>query len=313
MKSTSLGSVCHIEMGQAPKGASYNRGGEGYPLLAGAGDFGVDVPEPTKFTTAPTKLSEPNDILLCIRATIGDLNWSDRKYCLGRGVAGLRPKNGELDRNYLWRWLGFARADLQKRARGSTFKQVSRSDIADLEIVFPETIEEQQRIAAILDKADGIRRKREQALAIADDFLASLFWESFLGPTSDWPMKPLRAVSDLINGDRSKNYPNGKDIVSEGILFLNTKNISRSKIVLAEEAFITEEKFESLARGKLKRGDLVITLRGSIGQCAIFDCEHETGFINAQLMIIRPKAGVTSSYLHRLIIHPKNSTPFIAH
>ena len=115
---------------------------------------------------------------------------------------------------------------------------------------------------------------------------------------------PLRDVSELINGDRSKNYPSGKDLVSEGVLFLNTKNISGSNLIFGEEAFITKEKFRSLTRGKLKRGDLVITLRGSIGQCAIFDSDHETGFINAQLMIIRPNESVTPSYLHRLIIHP---------
>ena len=289
MRTTTLESVCEIEMGQAPKGASYNTEGVGYPLLAGAGDFGSVKPGPSKYTTAPTKLSKPDDILLCIRATVGDINWSDKQYCLGRGVAGLRPKNGSLDKNYLWRWLHYARADLEKKARGSTFKQVSRRDIAELAIQLPETINEQRRIAAILDKADCIRRKREQALAMADGFLRSLFSEIFFGPDSEWPMMPLRAVSELVNGDRSKSYPSGKDLVNEGVLFLNTKNISDSNLIFGEAAFITKEKFRSLTRGKLKRGDLVITLRGSIGQCAIFDCDYETGFINAQLMIIRPR------------------------
>ena len=108
----------------------------------------------------------------------------------------------------------------------------------------------------------------------------------------------------VINGDRSSNYPSGKDIVAEVVLFLSTKNISNSRIVLSNKQFITKEKFESLSRGKLQRHDLVVTLRGSIGQCAIFDCEYETGFINAQLMILRPSQDLMPTYLHRLMTHP---------
>ena len=79
-------------MGQAPKGESYNTTGVGYPLIAGAGDFGEQTPAAKKYTDAPTKLSRPGDLVLCIRATIGHRNWSDKVYCLGRGVAGLRTR-----------------------------------------------------------------------------------------------------------------------------------------------------------------------------------------------------------------------------
>ncbi len=199
MISTELASVCNIEMGQAPAGSSYNAIGEGLPLLAGAGDFGTDFPAASKFTSSPTKVSAPNDIIMCIRATIGDLNWSDRSYCLGRGVAGLRPKPKSLDRNYLWHWLSFARADLEKKARGSTFKQVSKKDVAELEIPLPKTLDEQRRIAAILDKADAIRRKREQALTLADDFLRSVFLEMF-GDPGDNPMNhPVETFESLLS------------------------------------------------------------------------------------------------------------------
>ncbi len=52
-----------------------------------------------------------------------------------------------------------------------------------------------------------------------------------------------------------------------------------------------------MSRGKLRRGDIVITLRGTLGQAAIFNCDFETGFINAQMMIIRPNLGISSQYL----------------
>ncbi len=179
-----LSEVCEITMGQAPVGSSYNENGEGYALIAGAGDFGEITPEPKKHTVKPTRISRLNDLILCIRATIGDLNWSNKEYCLGRGVAGLRPINGKLDKNYLWHFVDSNKYQLKARGTGSTFKQVSRSHIEEWEIPLPP-IKEQKRIAAILDKADAIRRKRQQAINLTDQLLRSVFLEMFGDPVTN--------------------------------------------------------------------------------------------------------------------------------
>ncbi|MDQ9090505.1 restriction endonuclease subunit S [Pseudoalteromonas haloplanktis] len=113
-----------------------------------------------------------------------------------------------------------------------------------------------------------------------------------------WPVVKLSDVAELINGDRSSNYPSGEEIVEEGILFLSTKNIVENKIDLSQKNFITKEKFNSLGRGKLLKNDLIITLRGTLGSCCIFNTEFDTGFINAQMMIIRCKDEVFNRYLH---------------
>ena len=113
-----------------------------------------------------------------------------------------------------------------------------------------------------------------------------------------WPIVKLSDVAELINGDRSSNYPSGEDIVNKGILFLSTKNIVANKIDINESNYITKEKFSSLARGKLRKKDLIITLRGTLGSCCIFDTEFDTGFINAQMMIIRCNDEISNKYLH---------------
>ncbi len=113
---------------------------------------------------------------------------------------------------------------------------------------------------------------------------------------------PLGSVAELINGDRSSNYPSGDDIVQEGILFLNTKNISNNRLQLDDVNFISHGKFDSLGRGKLQKNDLIITLRGTLGSCCIFDGMYETGFINAQMMIIRTKEAVCEKYLLHYLI-----------
>jgi type I restriction enzyme S subunit len=202
MIGTRLSNVCEITMGQAPEGASYNFDGNGLPLLAGAGDFGDLFPSPSKFTTSPGKISKTGDIIVCIRATIGDLNWSDKEYCLGRGVAGLRPKNKELDTQYLWNWLRASKDKLEKNAKGSTFKQISRDDIASLQIPLPP-LDEQKRIAGILDKADAIRRKRAESLKLLDELLRATFLDMFGDPITNpkgWPRVKLGTMCTIRRG-----------------------------------------------------------------------------------------------------------------
>ena len=125
-----------------------------------------------------------------------------------------------------------------------------------------------------------------------------------------WPVVRLKDIAELINGDRSKNYPSGSDIVDSGVLFLNSKNIVNNKLDLRFKNFITQEKFASLSRGKLERNDLVITLRGTLGSCCIFSSKYTTGFINAQMMIIRPTNKVDASYLYYFITSPGTKNRF---
>jgi type I restriction enzyme S subunit len=106
-------------MGQAPSGDTYNDEGEGLPLIAGASDFGSQTPQPSRFTTVPGKISQIGDIILCVRATIGDLNWSDKRYCLGRGVASLRVMPGRADARYMWRAIEAYAAQLSAMGRGA--------------------------------------------------------------------------------------------------------------------------------------------------------------------------------------------------
>ena len=80
-------------MGISPEGKSYNDAGVGIPLLNGAADFQGSVIVPRKWTNDPIKVCKKGSLLFCIRATIGNLVFADREYCLGRGVAALNAKN----------------------------------------------------------------------------------------------------------------------------------------------------------------------------------------------------------------------------
>ena len=104
-----------------------------------------------------------------------------------------------------------------------------------------------------------------------------------------WEWRALRDLVCFENGDRSRNYPSGSDIKTVGVPFFNTKNISDYAVKFDQLDFITEEKFKSLRSGKMKDLDILITLRGSVGKLGLFQATEQftTGFINAQLLIIR--------------------------
>ncbi|MFG0850625.1 restriction endonuclease subunit S [Pseudomonas sp. FYR_2] len=218
----------------------------------------------------------------------------------------VRPDSERVDNRWLMHLINSERFrnQIDRHVTGTTRQRISRGNLAGLEIPLPP-LPEQKRIAAILDKADAIRRKRHQAIQLADDFLRTVFLDMFGDPVTNpkgWEVKPLGQISTFENGDRSSAYPSGDDLVSEGVLFLSTKNIVSDTLRLESCQYITEDKYTALSRGKARKGDLIITLRGTLGSCCVFDCEHEKAFINAQMMIIRPGAGIGNIFLHDLLV-----------
>ena len=262
-----LSSVCDISMGQAPKGDSYNATRRGYPLIAGAGDFGELTPAPKQYTDAPTKLSRPGDLILCIRATIGNRNWSDREYCLGRGVAGLRAKDTELSQAYLGHWLDHVTPVLRTKGRGATFLQVSKGDIASLQILLPP-LAEQKRIARILDATDALRTKRREALAQLDTLLQSTFLDMFGDPVTNPMGWEQCVVGDVVHA--AKDGPHVSPRYAEcGVPFLSTRHIKPGKVVWEDLKYIDQDEANrQWNKCKPELGDILYTKGGTTGIAA---------------------------------------------
>ena len=221
------------------------------------------------------------------------------------GFCVLRPICDLVNPNYLFNWIkskDFIR-EMIRQSTGQSYPAVSDKIIKSSFIPLPP-LTEQKRIAAILDQASDLVNLTQKAFDKLNTLGQSIFHE-MLNTHSNITEQKLCNIAELINGDRSSKYPSGTDLVPSGILFVGTKNIQDKQLKLEHCQFITKEKFNSLSRGKLRRGDIMMTLRGTLGQAAIFDCEYDTGFINAQLIIIRPKAGISGKYLLDYLSHPR--------
>lgn len=256
-------------MGQAPDGESYNDQGDGLPLIAGAGDFGDLHPKVKKFTTEASKVCESGDIVLGIRATIGEKVIADGRYCLGRGVAGLRA-GPDLNARYLWHWLAHVNPLLVSKARGATFLQVNRGDIGELPISLPP-LPEQCRIAAILDKADALRNKRREALAQLDRLAQSIFVEMFGDPVTNpkgWTVVKFGEVGNLDRGVSKHRPRNDPALLGGKHPLIQTGDVANSGGYIRTYASTYSD--IGLRQSKLwSRGTLCITIAANIAKTGI--------------------------------------------
>lgn len=296
---------CDITMGQAPEGESYNTTGLGLPLIAGAGDFGETSPVCKKFTHSPAKTCIAGDIVLGIRATIGEKVLADRKYCLGRGVAGLRAKPG-LDPRYLWHWLTHSTPALARKAKGATFKQVNREDIGELPIILPP-LPEQRRIAEVLDLAEALRAKRRAALAQLDTLRQSIFLATF-AQRDRFANHPLASLCEIIT-DGTHYTPT---YCETGVLFLSSKNVTSGYVDWEDVKFIPDSLHNELHRRVApKKCDILLAKNGTTGIAAIVDrdCVFD---IYVSLALLRASDRILPIFLREALNSPACSRQFNA-
>src|SRR6266478_3421264 len=182
--------------------------------------------------------------------------------------------------------------------------------LKELEINVPP-LPEQQRIVGILDEAlAGIgnakanaERNLQNARALFESYLQFVFTQCGKG----WVERRLgdETLLEIIDGDRGTNYPKAADFNDEGhCLFLNTKNVRPDGFDFESTMFITAEKDGQLRKGKLRRDDVVLTTRGTIGNIGLYseDVPFDNIRINSGMLIFRPNQGeLLPSYLFELL------------
>ncbi len=121
-----------------------------------------------------------------------------------------------------------------------------------------------------------------------------------------WKWVRLSQIATLENGDRSSKYPVESDYVDFGVPFFGAKDMDGAVMSFENVRYISEIKFSELGNGKLQDKDFICLLRGSVGKCAIFvaDERHHTGFICAQMVIIRCADVAVSDYLKAYLSSP---------
>ena len=174
---------------------------------------------------------------------------------------------------------------------------LNKATLLEKKIPLPD-INEQHEIATKLDKIDAIIAERQQQLELIDQAVKSRFIELLGDPVRNsmgLPTEPMTTVCAIIDGDRGKNYPKQDEFSDTGYcLFLNAKNVTATGFSFENRMFITKEKDNALHNGKLERGDVVLTTRGTLGNLAFYDdsVPFENVRINSGMVILRMNKSV---------------------
>lgn len=192
------------------------------------------------------------------------------------GFTVLRPNPQRLDSRYLYFWLtsqGFV-DDMVKKATGASYPAVSDRIVLDSFMPVPR-LSEQRRIAAILDKADAIRRKRKEAIALTEELLRATFLEMFGDPVTNPKGWRIEAIEELCARDASLvDGPFGSSLkpdqyVSEGVKVVRNWNIYDGRFEDSQFKFVTLAKFQEIRRSEVVEGDVLITTKGTVGDVCV--------------------------------------------
>ncbi|MCT9356009.1 restriction endonuclease subunit S [Acinetobacter baumannii] len=216
------------------------------------------------FDSCSTKLLPENSVLFSSRAPIGHVAINTIPMCTNQGFKSFVPKADLLDSQYLYYWLKANKEYLQDLGVGATFKEISKTVIANVEIPLPP-LAEQRRIVSILDQADELRQKRQQAIEKLDQLLQATFIDMFGDPVSNpkgWELVSAKNVLKIQGGYAFSST----DFSKSGIPVVKIGNANKLGFSTEKFDFIIPQYPEKLTQYELRSGDLLMSLTGTVGK-----------------------------------------------
>lgn len=230
----------------------------------------------------------------------GDFNreyWKGTDALLNQRVCKITPNPETLDKNFLYHFLQKELDKIHATTDVVTVKHLSVKKIQDIKIRLP-SLKEQKRIAAILDKADAIRQKREQAIKVADDFLRATFLEMFGTPANNIHRFPKGTIRDLVD---SVNYgTSAKASIDSGEYPI----LRMGNITYQGRWDFTDLKYLDLSvkekdKFLVKEGDLLFNRTNSkelVGKTAVYEEDRPMAFAG-YLIRVRPNSIGNNYYI----------------
>ncbi|HIA7666539.1 TPA: restriction endonuclease subunit S [Escherichia coli] len=230
----------------------------------------------------------------------GDFNreyWKGTDALLNQRVCKITPNPETLDKNFLYHFLQKELDKIHATTDVVTVKHLSVKKIQDIKIRLP-SLKEQKRIAAILDKADAIRQKREQAIKLADDFLRAKFLEMFGTPANNIHRFPKGTIRDLVD---SVNYgTSAKASIDSGEYPI----LRMGNITYQGRWDFTDLKYLDLSvkekdKYLVKEGDLLFNRTNSkelVGKTAVYEEDRPMAFAG-YLICVRPNSIGNNYYI----------------
>ena len=290
---------------------------EGARGYVATGDLSVDKAHPNEFVTFDNRPSRANqsasegDVLFARMAETNKVlhvNGEEADLIFSTGFCVLRPRKHLLAARYLYHYIrsAYFQREKDRHCTGATQKAITNAKIEKLSIPLCGDTVEQDRIAAILDKADAIRRKRQQAIELTNEFLRSVFLDMFGDPAKNpkgWQTKRIGQLGKVVTGNTPSRQI--RENYGDHIEWIKSDNINTPSHILtiAEEGL--SETGEKLGRTVPANSTLVTCIAGTpecIGNAALTD--RKVAF-NQQINAIVPFENVDPYFLYVLVIMSK--------
>jgi type I restriction enzyme S subunit len=236
---------------------------------------------------------------------------------IGSTLAKLSPKKEGLHINYVGRFLQSKFEYLRENCTGATIPHLSRPILENLQIPLPP-LEQQKKIAAILDAADTYRQLTKALIAKYDELTQSLFLDMFGDPVKNekgWELNKLKEISTKIH---SGNTPKGGSevYVDNGIVFFRSQNVWKKRLIYEDIAFIDQNTHNKMIKSSLKYKDILMTKTGrintensSLGRAAIYLGEDDNANVNGHVYLIRLKKDI----IHEFVLHILTTKEYRGH
>jgi type I restriction enzyme S subunit len=208
---------------------------------------------------------------------------------IGSTLARLRSTNNAVDSKFLF-WFLDSKFNLIKSQRtGATIPHVNGSSLKNLDIPLPP-LSTQKRIAAILDKADALRRKEQELLKKYDELAQAIFFEMFGDPVRNVRGFEVIKLGDLFSKS-TKCGPFGSamkksEFQKNGVPVWVMDNIQNYKFTVENCLFIDEDKYKEMVTYSAINGDIIVSRAGTVGKMCVVDSEFPKSIISTNLILL---------------------------
>lgn len=249
------------------------------------------------------KLIPKNTLVLSYKLSIGKVGITQKPMYTNEAIASLTELDSQVDINYLY-W-ALQHIDLLENAdRAAMGKTLNKAKLSEVKIPLP-LLEEQRRIASILDKADELRQKRQQAIEKLDQLLQATFIDMFGDPVSNpkgFKVAKLAEQVDLIQIGPFGTQLHQEDYIENGIPLINPSHIKNGKIIPNDKLTVSKSKHEELTQYHLRLNDVLLGRRGEMGRCAVVT-EKEVGWLcGTGSLFIRPNIEKINPFFLELLL-----------
>lgn len=230
-------------------------------------------------------------VLFSSRAPIGHVAMNTVPMATNQGFKSFIPRLETIHAKFLYHWLRTNRPYLESLGNGATFKEVSKAVVSRIELSLPP-LPEQRRIAEVLDRAEALRAKRRAALAQLDALTQSIFLDLFGDPAFNLKEWPRSQLVELCNSaDDIKCGPFGTQLArdeyrTKGIPLWGIKNVNAA-FELSTAEFLEDDTAERLKQYSIEPGDIVMTRKGTVGNCAVYPEKYPFGIMHSDLLRLR--------------------------